>query len=237
MLCTGGFQTASVIAGAIARGACDGVTIARPLIANPDLVRWFERGHDRAPQPCTYCNKCLFNFVENPLGCYEESRFGSREEMVEQIFSVYEAPRRTGWRSHEQRRHLPAARVPEPDGEEPDLPARALPGRFNNYDGTGNEAHVNWDLKFARGGVGAIISSNAPVHPRGLIVPNYAHIDRDETIPFWRELVARVHEHDCSTSSSSRSRAGSATSAASSSRRAGARPTSPSRSTASSASG
>ncbi len=73
----------------------------------------------------------------------------------------------------------------------------SLAGRFNNYDGTGTPTHVNWDLKFARGGVGAIISSNAPVHPRGLIVPNYAHIDGDETIPFWRELVQRVHEHDC----------------------------------------
>ena len=73
----------------------------------------------------------------------------------------------------------------------------SLAGRFNNYDGTGSQTHINWDLKAARGGVGAIISSNAPVHPRGLIVPNYAHIDRDETIPFWRELVRRVHEHDC----------------------------------------
>jgi 2,4-dienoyl-CoA reductase-like NADH-dependent reductase (Old Yellow Enzyme family) len=73
----------------------------------------------------------------------------------------------------------------------------SLAGRFNNYDGAGSQTHINWDLKSARGGVGAIISSNAPVHPRGLIVPNYAHIDRDETIPFWRELVRRVHEHDC----------------------------------------
>jgi 2,4-dienoyl-CoA reductase-like NADH-dependent reductase (Old Yellow Enzyme family) len=73
----------------------------------------------------------------------------------------------------------------------------SLAGRFNNYDGAGSQTHINWDLKAARGGVGAIISSNAPVHPRGLIVPNYAHIDRDETIPFWRELVRRVHEHDC----------------------------------------
>jgi 2,4-dienoyl-CoA reductase-like NADH-dependent reductase (Old Yellow Enzyme family) len=73
----------------------------------------------------------------------------------------------------------------------------SLAGRFNDYDGMGTNVHKNWDLKFARGGVGAIISSNAPVHPRGLIVPNYAHIDRDETIPFWRDLVQRVHEHDC----------------------------------------
>jgi 2,4-dienoyl-CoA reductase-like NADH-dependent reductase (Old Yellow Enzyme family) len=73
----------------------------------------------------------------------------------------------------------------------------SLAGRFNDYDGMGTPTHMNWDLKFARGGVGTIISSNAPVHPRGLIVPNYAHIDRDATIPFWRELVRRVHEHDC----------------------------------------
>jgi 2,4-dienoyl-CoA reductase-like NADH-dependent reductase (Old Yellow Enzyme family) len=89
VICTGGFQTASVIAGAIESGACDGVTIARPLIANPDLVRWFERGHDRAPRPCTYCNRCLFEFVENPLGCYEERRYESRDEMLEQVLSVY----------------------------------------------------------------------------------------------------------------------------------------------------
>jgi 2,4-dienoyl-CoA reductase (NADPH2) len=92
VLCTGGFQTASVIAGAIERGDCDGVTIARPLVANPDLVRFFEQGLDRAPRPCTYCNKCLFRFVEDPLGCYEELRYESREEMVREILSVFEAP-------------------------------------------------------------------------------------------------------------------------------------------------
>jgi 2,4-dienoyl-CoA reductase (NADPH2) len=29
------------------------------------------------------------NVVENPLGCYEESRFASREKMLEQIMSVF----------------------------------------------------------------------------------------------------------------------------------------------------
>jgi 2,4-dienoyl-CoA reductase-like NADH-dependent reductase (Old Yellow Enzyme family) len=91
VLCTGGFQTASVIAGAIDRGDCDGVTIARPLVANPDLVRHFQRGLDRAPRPCTYCNRCLFRFLEDPLGCYEEARYDSREEMVREILSVYQA--------------------------------------------------------------------------------------------------------------------------------------------------
>jgi 2,4-dienoyl-CoA reductase-like NADH-dependent reductase (Old Yellow Enzyme family) len=73
----------------------------------------------------------------------------------------------------------------------------SLSGRFDNYDGSGGETRIRWDVRFARAGIGAIISSNSPVHPRGLIVPGYAHIDRDERIPFWRELVARVHEHDC----------------------------------------
>ena len=92
VICTGGFQTASVIAGAITRGDCDAVSIARPLIANNDLVEVFRRGHDRADRPCTYCNRCLVNVVENPLGCYEESRFPSRDAMVAQIMSVFNPP-------------------------------------------------------------------------------------------------------------------------------------------------
>jgi len=89
VLCTGGFQTASVIRGAIARGACDAVTIARPLVANPNLVELFRAGHDRPPRPCTFCNKCLYNVLEHPLGCYDERRFDSREEMIAEIMSVY----------------------------------------------------------------------------------------------------------------------------------------------------
>jgi 2,4-dienoyl-CoA reductase-like NADH-dependent reductase (Old Yellow Enzyme family) len=90
VLCTGGFQTASVVEAAIERGDCDGVTIGRPLIANPNLVELWRAGHDRPPRPCTYSNQCLINQLENPLGCYDQSRFDSREEMVREIMSVYE---------------------------------------------------------------------------------------------------------------------------------------------------
>ena len=90
VLCTGGFQTASVIEKALGDHACDAVSMARPLIANRDLPQIFARGQDRADRPCTYCNKCLVNVVENPLGCYDETRFDTRDEMIAQIMSVFE---------------------------------------------------------------------------------------------------------------------------------------------------
>ena len=71
-----------------------------------------------------------------------------------------------------------------------------LSGRFDNYDGSGNQARINREVKFARGGVGAIISSFVPVQIQGRILPNYATIDRDDGIPFWRELGKRLHKQD-----------------------------------------
>lgn len=90
VLSTGGYQTASVIREAIDSGSCDGVTMARTLMANPDLPQMLARGLDQAPKPCTYCNKCLMNVVENPLGCYDETRFDNdREAMLQELMSFY----------------------------------------------------------------------------------------------------------------------------------------------------
>ena len=89
VIVTGGFQRAPLIRDAIERGSCDAVAIARGLIANNELVRMFAEGLDEAPRPCTYCNKCLYAVLESPLGCYDERRFDSREEMVAQIMSVF----------------------------------------------------------------------------------------------------------------------------------------------------
>jgi len=92
VICTGGFQTASVIRKAITNGDCDAVSMARPLIANNDLVKQFAAGRDQAERPCTYCNKCLVHVVQDPLGCYEESRFSSRDAMLEEVMSVFRPP-------------------------------------------------------------------------------------------------------------------------------------------------
>jgi len=89
VIVTGGFQRAPLIRDAIEGGSCDAVAIARGLIANNDLVRIFADGLDEAPRPCTYCNKCLYAVLESPLGCYDERRYGSREEMVAEIMSVF----------------------------------------------------------------------------------------------------------------------------------------------------
>ncbi|KAB2858688.1 MAG: NADH:flavin oxidoreductase, partial [Anaerolineae bacterium] len=90
VLCTGGFQTASFIRQAIDSKACDGVSIARALVANNDLVKIFAQGKDRPDKPCTHCNKCLANVIENPLGCYEVSRYdGDYEAMIREVMSVF----------------------------------------------------------------------------------------------------------------------------------------------------
>lgn len=99
VLCTGGFQHADKIAGAIRSGACDGVAIGRPLVANNDLARILATANGPAPgKECTYCNKCLLNDLENPLGCYEVSRFDGdtfeerHARMVAEVMTVFEPP-------------------------------------------------------------------------------------------------------------------------------------------------
>jgi len=67
--------------------------MARTLVANNDLPKVFASGKDKAAKPCTYCNRCLVNVVENPLGCYDVSRFDNdRDAMVAQIMSVFDPP-------------------------------------------------------------------------------------------------------------------------------------------------
>ena len=93
VLCTGGFQTASVIRKAINGGDCDGVSMARPLVANNDLVKQFAAGRDRAEQPCTYCNKCLVARRRASARLLRgEAATPAREAMLQEVMSVFQPP-------------------------------------------------------------------------------------------------------------------------------------------------
>ena len=89
VICVGGWQTASRIRQALEAGDCDVVSIARGLLANPDLVHRFAEGEDAPSKPCTYCNKCAVNALLFPLACWEEERFENRDEMFDEAYRVY----------------------------------------------------------------------------------------------------------------------------------------------------
>ena len=96
VLNTGGFQDGALIRKVISEGYCDGVAIARPLIANNDLPKVLEQGRDLPDEPCTFCNRCLINAIGNPLGCYDLRRFnGDHDRMIEQVMSVFDPPEYT----------------------------------------------------------------------------------------------------------------------------------------------
>jgi 2,4-dienoyl-CoA reductase (NADPH2) len=89
VICVGGWQSAGPIRDALNAERCDAVSIARGLLANPDLPHQFAEGKDRPSRPCTYCNRCAVNALLYPLACWEEARFDSREQMFEEAYRVY----------------------------------------------------------------------------------------------------------------------------------------------------
>jgi 2,4-dienoyl-CoA reductase-like NADH-dependent reductase (Old Yellow Enzyme family) len=58
----------------------------------------------------------------------------------------------------------------------------SVSGRFDNEDGSLTQTRINWECKFAKGGIGAIISSYVPVLMEGRIIAGYATIHRDDFI-------------------------------------------------------
>jgi 2,4-dienoyl-CoA reductase-like NADH-dependent reductase (Old Yellow Enzyme family) len=93
VIANGGFQHRSVVQSALDSGSCDLVSMARPLLANPDLPEVFRRGQDQPEKPCTFCNRCALRTTLFPVGCYEPRRFDSVEEMEQQILALSGRPR------------------------------------------------------------------------------------------------------------------------------------------------
>ena len=87
VIANGGFQERDLVDTAIASGRCDMVSMARALIANPDLVtKTFLPGSVLPENPCSHCNRCVGRTTTSPLGCYDKERFGkSTQKMMEQI--------------------------------------------------------------------------------------------------------------------------------------------------------
>src|SRR5262249_26776033 len=73
----------------------------------------------------------------------------------------------------------------------------SVSGRFDNEDGSLTQTRINWESKFAKGGIGAIISSYVPVLMEGRIIAGYATIHCNDFIPYWQKLGEAVHSFDC----------------------------------------
>jgi 2,4-dienoyl-CoA reductase-like NADH-dependent reductase (Old Yellow Enzyme family) len=84
VIVNGGFQEKQHVQKALDSGI-DMVSMARALIANPDLPRQFRACKNLPDIPCTQCNRCVGRTGTSPLGCYEPARFRSDDDMFKEI--------------------------------------------------------------------------------------------------------------------------------------------------------
>lgn len=87
VIANGGFQPRSVIEAALSSGGCDLVSMARPLLADPDRRELFRAGREGPDRPCTFGNRCPVRTTLFPLGCYDPSRFAPQDGMEAQILN------------------------------------------------------------------------------------------------------------------------------------------------------
>jgi 2,4-dienoyl-CoA reductase-like NADH-dependent reductase (Old Yellow Enzyme family) len=73
VIIVGGVSAVATAEDIIAAGDADLISLARPLIREPDLIARWQRG-DRAPVKCIRCNKCLAAaYQQRVLACQEEA--------------------------------------------------------------------------------------------------------------------------------------------------------------------
>lgn len=81
VIANGGFQSKALIEDALT--TCDMVSMARPLLANVDLLEQLKT-QDEVSNPCTFCNRCSVLTATVPVGCYEPKRFGGYNAKMEE---------------------------------------------------------------------------------------------------------------------------------------------------------
>jgi 2,4-dienoyl-CoA reductase-like NADH-dependent reductase (Old Yellow Enzyme family) len=69
LVVVGGIHTVEDASRAIEDGAADFVSMSRPFIIEPSIVRKFEEGHQNASR-CTMCNYCTIMIEKEPLRCW-----------------------------------------------------------------------------------------------------------------------------------------------------------------------
>jgi 2,4-dienoyl-CoA reductase-like NADH-dependent reductase (Old Yellow Enzyme family) len=87
VISNGGFQNRDAIEATLRDGKSDLVAMARPLLANIDLIDRFRAGQVEPERPCSFCTLCCARTAVFPLGCYDVSRFPSPEAMMAQVLS------------------------------------------------------------------------------------------------------------------------------------------------------
>lgn len=85
VISNGGYQDRKEMEESLTQGKADLLAMARPLLANVDLLHQLKAGKASPDRPCSHCNRCVVRTANYPLGCYDLSRFASQEEMEKQI--------------------------------------------------------------------------------------------------------------------------------------------------------
>ena len=71
VILVGGHRTFGVTESLVGEGVADFVSMSRPLIREPQLIRRW-KGGDREKAKCISCNQCFENWMFRPLRCYIE---------------------------------------------------------------------------------------------------------------------------------------------------------------------
>ena len=71
LILVGGIRSPNVIEKILSDGVADMVSLCRPLIREPQLVKRWKEG-DISKARCISCNKCFANTFVQPMRCYVE---------------------------------------------------------------------------------------------------------------------------------------------------------------------